>query len=265
MASGFLVSCGLLSVLAGSLSAEAASVTLFGSLQSEVGCTSDFAVDCALTAMTRAPGDGIWRTTLDLPAGPYNYYATLDGHASAPVGAHGTTGGTGVALSLPASRPVSFYYDDASHWLTDNVTSVIASLAGSFQSELGCAADFDAGCLRTWLEDLDGDGIYTFAALLPRGSYSLKVVHDESFDENYGLGGIRDGANIDFATLGSSATRFSYDPETHLLDIDTDLPPPVAAVPLPATGTLLFAACCLVLTARAAPRRAARSGATITA
>jgi pullulanase len=58
---------------------------------------------------------------------------------------------------------VKFYYDHATHWITDNRNSVIATLAGSFQSELGCAGDWDPSCLRTWLQDPDGDGLYTFS------------------------------------------------------------------------------------------------------
>ena len=58
---------------------------------------------------------------------------------------------------------------------------------GSFQSELGCPGDWDPDCLRSWLQDLDGDGIYTFATTaIPAGSYEGKVAINESWDENYG-------------------------------------------------------------------------------
>jgi len=57
---------------------------------------------------------------------------------------------------------VKFYFDDKTHWITDNQNSVIAVAPGSFQSELGCPGDWDPGCLRSWLQDIDGDGIYTF-------------------------------------------------------------------------------------------------------
>ena len=65
-------------------------------------------------------------------------------------------------LDPPSAGNVKFYYDHKSHWITDNKSSVIAVAPGSFQSELGCPADWDPGCLRSWLQDPDGDGIYTF-------------------------------------------------------------------------------------------------------
>ena len=63
--------------------------------------------------------------------------------------------------SLGTNRTVKFYYDHATHWVTDNVNSTIAVAPGSFQSELGCSGDWDPGCLRSWLQDPDHDGIYT--------------------------------------------------------------------------------------------------------
>ena len=39
---------------------------------------------------------------------------------------------------------------------------MIVTVPGSFQSELGCSGDWDPGCLRSWLQDPDGDGTYTF-------------------------------------------------------------------------------------------------------
>ena len=83
---------------------------------------------------------------------------------------------------------------------------MIAVAPGSFQSELGCPADWDPSCLRSWLEDPDGDGIYTFeTTALPVGDYETKVAINESWDENYGQGGVPGGANIPFSV--AAATR----------------------------------------------------------
>ena len=72
---------------------------------------------------------------------------------------------------------------------------MIAVAPGSFQSELGCPADWDPSCLRSWLQDPDGDGIYAFeTTALPAGSYETKVAIDEGWDENYGQGGVLNGA-----------------------------------------------------------------------
>lgn len=48
----------------------------------------------------------------------------------------------------------------------DNVNSVIATLAGSFQNEISCASDFNASCMQSWLKEIDGDGTYEFSAVL---------------------------------------------------------------------------------------------------
>ena len=93
---------------------------------------------------------------------------------------------------------------------------------GSFQSELGCASDWDAGCLRSWLQDIDGDGIYTFeTTALPAGPYEAKVAINESFNENYGANGVPNGSNIAF-NVPSDGTKvtFTYDATTHILTIE---------------------------------------------
>src|SRR6185436_8583688 len=101
-------------------------------------------------------------------------------------GLHATRDGANIPLSLGSARPVKFYYDHATHWITDNVNSVIAVAAGSFQKELGCPDDWQPDCLRSWLQDPDGDGIYTFStSKLPAGNYETKVAINESWDENY--------------------------------------------------------------------------------
>ena len=86
----------------------------------------------------------------------------------------------------PAGGDVSFYYDHATHWVTNTAQGPILTAPGSFQSELGCAADWTADCMRPWLQDLDGDGTYTWASvLIPKGSYEFKVAHGLSFAETY--------------------------------------------------------------------------------
>src|SRR6185503_2208652 len=118
--------------------------------------------------------------------------------------------------------PVKFYYDHKSHWITDNKNSVIAVAPGSFQSELGCSGDWDPTCLRSWLQDPDGDGIYSFeTAVLPAGNYEAKVALNESWDVNYGAGGVQNGDNIPFSVPGSGyVVTFSYNATTHVLSIN---------------------------------------------
>ena len=99
--------------------------------------------------------------------------------------------------------PVTFYYDHGTHWITNDVLDPIITAPGSFQSELGCPGDWAPDCMRSWLQDLEGDGTYTFTTTqLPAGAYEVKVTHGLSWAENYGAGGARDGANIAFTVPG---------------------------------------------------------------
>ena len=76
-------------------------------------------------------------------------------------------------------------------------------------------------CLRSWLQDPDGDGLYTFTTTaIPAGSYEAKVAINESWTENYGQNGVRDGANIPFTVPANGAEIFfQYDAASHRLTI----------------------------------------------
>lgn len=209
------------------------SVALVGNLQSELGCPGDWQPDCAATELTYDAGDDVWQRSFDLPAGGWEYKVALNDSWAENYGANAEASGANIPLSLSSGRLVKFYFDDKSNWITDNVTSLIAVAAGSFQSELGCSGDWDPGCLRSWLQDVDGDGLYTFSALLPLGAYEAKVAIDESWEINFGAGGIRNGANIPFTSDGSRCTGFSFSSVTKVLAIST-----CEAVPVPEPGTL---------------------------
>ena len=103
---------------------------------------------------------------------------------------------------------------------------MIPVAVGSFQSELGCPGDWDPTCLRSWLEDPSGSGTYTFqTTALPHGSYDAKVALGESWNENYGQGGVRDGANIPFTVpVDNTQVTFTYDSSSHVLSIAVAAP-----------------------------------------
>jgi glucan 1,4-alpha-glucosidase len=199
------------------------SVTVAGSLQSEAGCPDDWLPDCATTHLGYDANDDVWQGTIDdLPAGDYEYKAPLNDSWNENYGLHAVFDGANIPLNLPSAASVKFYYDHKSHWITDNHGSTIATIPGSFQSELGCSADWDPGCLRSWLQDIDGDGIYTFeTTALPADAYEGKVTIDESWDENYGADGVPNGSNIAF-TVPSDGTKvtFTYNAATHVLTIE---------------------------------------------
>jgi glucoamylase len=198
------------------------SVTVTGSLQSELGCSADWQPECAATHLTYDADDDVWQRTFALPAAGYEYKAALNDSWTENYGLHAQQDGANIPLALPSDASVKFYYDHKSHWVTDSRSSVIAVAPGSFQSELGCSGDWDPGCLRSWLQDADGDGIYSFVTTaLPQGSYEAKVAIDESWDENYGVGGVPGGANIAFTVpVDNAAVTFTYDGTSHVPTVE---------------------------------------------
>jgi glycosidase len=207
--------------VAGPAGAAPTTVTVAGSFQSELGCPGDWQPECPLTQLTFDPEDGVWQADFALPAGAWEYKAALNGTWDENYGAGAVRDGPNIALALAAPAAVKFFYDDGTHWVTDDVNSVIATAPGSFQSELGCAGDWDPACLRSWLQDPDGDGIARFStSALPPGDYEAKVAIDQAWDENYGAGGVRDGANLAFSVSGlGDVVTFSYDTVSHVLEI----------------------------------------------
>jgi glycosidase len=200
---------------------DPASVTIAGSLDSEIGCPGDWQPDCAAAHIAFDGSDDVWQGVFDLPAGDYEYKAALNDSWDENYGLHAEPNGANIPLPLAAQTSVKFYYDHKSHWITDNQTSVIAVAPGSFQSELGCPGDWQPDCLRSWLQDVDGDGIHNFVTTgLPAGSYEAKVAINESWDENYGEGGVPGGPNIPFTVPADNAeVTFTYDSVTHILTI----------------------------------------------
>ena len=197
------------------------SVTVAGDLQSEAGCAGDWDPACAATHLAYDASDDVWQRTFSLPAGSYQYKAALNDSFAENYGLHGVPGGDNIPLSLPQAASVKFYYDHKTHWITDNSSTPIPVAVGDFQSELGCPGDWQPDCLRSWLEDPDGNGIATFeTTALPAGSYHAKVAVNESWNENYGAGGTPNGNDIPFSVPTDNAkVTFSYDTTSHALTI----------------------------------------------
>ena len=202
--------------------AEPASVTIAGSLQDELGCPGDWMPDCATTHMTFDAEDDVWQATFDVPAGSWEYKAALNNSWDENYGRGATRDGPNIPLILEEATTVKFYYDDKTHWVTDDQGSIIATVPGSFQSELGCAGDWDPSCLRSWLQDPDEDGIGRFStSAIPPGDYEAKVAINESWDENYGKDGVPDGPNITFTVANvDDVVLFVYDQVSHVLEIE---------------------------------------------
>ncbi len=204
-----------------SSTASPTSVTVAGDLQSEVGCAGDWDPACAATHLAYDASDDVWQGAFSLPAGNYQYKAALNDSFAENYGLHAVPGGDNIPLNLPQAASVKFYYDHKTHWITDNSSTPIPVAVGDFQSELGCPGDWQPDCLRSWLEDPDGNGIATFeTTALPAGSYQAKVAVNEGWDENYGAGGVPNGDNIPFTVPADNAkVTFSYDTTSHALTV----------------------------------------------
>lgn len=91
------------------------------------------------------------------------------------------------------------------------------SLPGSFNSEIGCAGDWDPACPQADLVYNPVTDRWTNTFTIPAGSWEYKVAIDDSWDENYGVGGALGGANIPLNLTEQTDVFFSYDPTTHVV------------------------------------------------
>ena len=82
------------------------------------------------------------------------------------------------------------------------------ALAGSFQTALGCPADFDPSCQLTQLEDTDGDGIWTAVLPIPPGDYTFRVVASSDAERSLGRGGDPNGGDIPLGIPGDAAGAY---------------------------------------------------------
>ncbi len=95
------------------------SVTIAGSLQSELGCPGDWQADCAATHLVYDANDDVWQGTFSVPAGDWEYKATLNDSWDENYGLHAQQNGPNIPLSLfsvtaPGST-VTFSYNSSTH------------------------------------------------------------------------------------------------------------------------------------------------------
>jgi hypothetical protein len=211
------------------------SVTVAGDFQSELGCGSDWDPGCG--DLSLADGGVVWVGTVGpLPAGDYQYKIAVDHSWDINYGAGGVAGGPNMSFHTDGGD-VTFVFDPRTGIAQSSAEEPIVTIAGDFQSELGCSGDWNPGCLLSLAEDGDRDGVYTTTVTLPAGDYDTKVAYNLGWDENYGAGGVAGGANIPFTVPVDGTVTFTYSLSTHILEITTPSAPPPPAVA--ATSTLL--------------------------
>jgi alpha-amylase len=94
------------------------SVTVAGSLQSEIDCPGDWDPACSASHLTFDPDNGLWEGTFQIPAGSYEYKVAIDDSWNVNYGAGGAAGGANIALNLSAATSVTFVWDQVTHIVT---------------------------------------------------------------------------------------------------------------------------------------------------
>jgi hypothetical protein len=195
------------------------SVTVAGSLNQAMGCAAPWDPACSQAMMLLDPADNIWRLTVDLPAGKYEYKAALNGNWDVSYGADGALNGSNIVLDHPGGA-VTFRYDNRTHAISAVYASQqpqAVSVAGSLGSELGCTADWLPECSQSQLVLDPSDLVWKLTVPdLAAGTYEFKAALDRSWNVNYGANGVPNGGNVLFQHDGGAVT-FRYDHFTHLI------------------------------------------------
>lgn len=97
----------------------------------------------------------------------------------------------------------------------DTSTPTAVNIPGSFQSHIGCPGDWQPECPASQLDfDAESDK-WSGSFTLPAGNWEYKAALNNSWDENYGQGGQRNGANIALHLDAPREVTFIYDHESH--------------------------------------------------
>jgi pullulanase-type alpha-1,6-glucosidase len=210
-------------------------VTLAGSFQSELGCTGDWQPDCEATALSYEPANDVWRGTFTIPAGTWEHKVAIDGSWALNYGRDAVVDGDNIRLVLSGETEVTFLFSHRTGWVANDQDQVFATVPGSFNGQVGCADDWQPDCFRTWMQDLDGDGTYTYISPgLQAGDYEFKVATFGSWDTpNYGVDGGSD--NLVSTLEQGERLRVDFTPPvgdgnatiaTQVLEPADDTPPP---------------------------------------
>src|SRR5215207_6755163 len=161
-------------------------VNIPGTHQDELGCSGEWQPDCENTQLTLDVEDDVWQATYEIQPGNdddkkgQRYKAAINGGWGENYGPNATLNGADIRLVVTEPTQVKFYYDHKTHWIADSFNNEIVVAMGDFQSQIGCFNDNDATCLRSWLQDPDGDGIFGVTTSgLKAGTYNVTFTLDE--------------------------------------------------------------------------------------
>jgi len=133
-----------------------------------------------------------------------------------------TWGGMGTAYTLVSQgEDAAASFQNGQQQIVEAIelsrgTSRLASIPGSLNDEMGCAADWDPACDQAQMTD-NGDGTFTLTVTLPAGDFEYKVAINKAWDENYGANGEAGGANIMLSLAAETEVTFTYDDNTKVV------------------------------------------------
>ncbi|WP_255769295.1 alpha-amylase family glycosyl hydrolase [Pseudarthrobacter sulfonivorans] len=175
----------------------------------EISATADPEKSSHVVSFERSVAGGGWAAVGSDDSSPA--YTAVDDLASL-----GLSNGTQVQYRATMSGPG---YTAASEPRTVTVGKApqpdSVTVAGTFNTELGCPADWDPGCPQASLVYDPADSIWRLSAELPPGQYEFKAALNGNWTVNYGADGALNGNNIVLNHPGGTVT-FRYDHRTHL-------------------------------------------------
>lgn len=197
-------------------------VTVIGDFQSELGCATDWLADCGTTLLAFDGGSSLWKSTLTLPAGNWQFKVALNEKLDANYGEGGVLNGPNMHISLTLPGEVTFIYNPDTHITTYTIQPITAVVTGTFQNELGCApgyfnGDWEPACDATRLVYDSKTGLFSGKFFIPAGHTEYKIALFNSWLENYGANGKLNGPNMWFDLEEPRTVTFNYNPVSHLV------------------------------------------------
>ena len=122
--------------------------------------------------------------------------------------------GTWLALTLTGALLLTPLLPSTAGAAADPPPTAVA-IAGDFNSEIGCTADWAPDCDQAQATRRANDGVWALTVNLPGGSYAYKAALNRSWDVSYGLHAAPGGANIPLTVpaAGSAVVRLRFAPE----------------------------------------------------
>jgi len=191
-------------------------VVLTGTFQDELGCTADWQAECNKAELIFNPESFTYEADLLIPKGCYEYRVVLNNNWENSYGIWGTQGDPNYVLSVPGKDGmVHFTFDPNYNYVFSSYNSSVCQpntvvVAGSFQNEIGCADDWMPDCDNTRMEYDPLTNSWVDTLEIPAGNWLYKITFNNSWDEHYGLYGVRGGENIPLDLCYDSKVVFHF-------------------------------------------------------